>query len=158
MTRRVLALLVLVAAVGLVLSTGGVSSVEADRALTVSVADSDEAYVSLAACRRPASDGSETATAVEVELTNRLSDPLDGATVRGLDGTQTVQRRSEARAFDDLVGPGETRRRTLTFESTVTHLRVVTRTVDGGVAADVRVTVDPRSDPDCPLAGSASEA
>jgi hypothetical protein len=165
MRRRAFGALAVAVALALVVSTGGVSAVDADRDVSVRVVDADEAYVGANACQRQprtpttsqpkaqtnsqAGPRTNRGNPVEVRLTNRLGDPLDGATVTGLDGGRFVPRQDASRPFDGFVWPGETVEATVTFESAVDHLLVQTRAADGRLTAEVRVTVHSRSHPDC---------
>lgn len=149
MARRALAVLALIVGLTLVLSTSGVSAMEADRSLTVRVVDTEDAYVGVVACQHQESGAENSGNPVTVQLTNRLSEPLDGARVTGLDDGGTVPRQDASTAFDSFVWPGETDTATLTFESAVDHVRVETHTADGSASVETRVAVHPQSHPDC---------
>lgn len=111
--------------------------------------DAEDAYVGVVACQRQPGTPNDSGNPVAVRLTNRLGEPLDGATVTGLDDGRTVPRQDASRRFDGFVWPGETAEATVTFESAVDHLLVETRAADGSVTAEISVTVHSRSHPDC---------
>lgn len=149
MRRRAFGALAVAMALALLVSTGGVSAVDADRDVSVRVVDAEDAYVGVEACHRQPRTQNDSGNPVAVRLTNRLHTPLDGATVSGLDDGRFVSRQDTSRPFDGFVWPGETTEATVTFESSVDHLLVETHATDGSVTAEIRVTVDPRSHPDC---------
>lgn len=150
-----------VLALTLVVTTGGYSAAAADRSVDVRVVDDDRAFVGVQACERPArpdsggngSTGTGDGNPVRVRVTNRLSDPLDGASVTGYAGGVRVPRTDRRRAFTRAIRSGDSTARTLTFRDPVDELRVRTGTADGSVSVSVTVDVAPRSAPGCPLGG-----
>lgn len=171
-TKLLSVLLAVVAVSALALGSAGFSSVSADRSLSVSVADNEEAYVGVAACELGASNSASettptetTSTETETTATETDTDSAESATspsrVRLWVGNNfsspfTVQRISADgidREPDVDLDPGELTRFG-PFDD-VDSMVVYVESVDGSFSAEV--TVDIVSKDACPFERQAGE-
>lgn len=175
--KRSRALLGVAAAVVLVVASGGFSTATVDRDVDIRVVDSENAFLGVEACERPAVQASNgntataangtnatatansTATAaattgnsgnpVAVAVTNRFDARLVVTEVRGYADGRSVERTSDGPAFTAPLYPGNDVTRTLTFRERIDRLRISAAATDGRLEVTVRVDVAPKSAPDC---------
>lgn len=136
--RRSVSLLLAVAATTmLVTGTFGFTSVSADRNVSISVVESDDAYVDVSVCANPTSQANaSSANPVDVTVSNQFSEAFTVESVEW--GAEAHPNRTVIRPRVDLE-PGES----TTFENTF-GTESVTVTVSGGLEATVTVEVGPR--------------
>jgi len=177
--RRSRAVLAVAAALVLVVASGGFSTATVDRGVDLRVVDSENAFLGVEACERPAvsaantadsgtaTNGSANATAaasdtanaapatggagnpVAVTVTNRFDTRLVVTDVAGYDDGTPVERTSAGQPFTVPLYPGDDPTRTLTFREPVDRLLIGVAATDGSLEVAVRVDVEAKSAPGC---------
>jgi len=177
--RRSRAALAVAAALVLVVASGGFSTATVDRGVDLRVVDSENAFLGVEACERPAvsaantadsgtaTNGSANATAaasdtanaapttggagnpVAVTVTNRFDTRLVVTDVTGYDDGIKAERTSAGPAFANALYPGDDPTRTLTFQESIDTLHLVAESTDGMLAVRARVDVEAKSAPGC---------
>lgn len=134
-----------------VLASGGFAAMDLDRGSDIRVVDNDRAAIGIEACYLPdesarggsgnASNGTNSATPVSVEVTNRLGQPV---TVERITGDE---RMVSNRVFKPEITPRDSHRFTVPFRPVPGEITVVASVT--GVTT--RITVDVAGHSRCPV-------
>lgn len=134
--RWVSVVLALAATAVLVTGSIGYTSVSADRSVSVSVVDAEDAYVQVSVCERATKQNRSGSSPVNVTVANKYSEPFNVTTISWND--QAHPNKTEVTP-DVELSPGESE----TFANTFADEQVTVE-VSGGLDATVTVEVGPQ--------------